>query len=98
MINRDAIALALARAEPQELFALAGEIQGLATLAYIRLKDAPPSVPELLDPDQAAQLCSVHKKWLLKKTRGQSFRRDLGHRTKRFEKEGLLRWRETALP
>ena len=99
MIDRPALEAALAGAKPGELLAAGLEITGRGAAAMAQAKDAPPSsMPELLDPDQAAQLCGVKKKWLLNATKGMVFRSDLGHRTVRFEKQGLSRWLRTALP
>lgn len=94
MIDRSALETALDTAEAPELLALAGELQGRA---WARLSPAPPVLTEILDPDDAARLVGVHRRWLLLNTKGMSFRRDLGHRTKRFDRAGLLAWAKTAI-
>lgn len=94
MIDRSALEAALGAAEAPELLALAGELQGRA---WARLAPAPAIVTEILEPGEAARLVGVHKRWLLDATRGMAFRRDLGHRTKRFDKAGLLTWAKTAI-
>lgn len=94
MIDRSALEAALGAAEAPELLALAGELQGRA---WARLSPAPAVSTEILEPDAAARLVGVHKRWLLDSTKGMSFRRDLGHRTKRFDKAGLLAWARTAV-
>ena len=98
MIDRPALEAAVRDAEPPELFALAGELQGRTFAAAVAGREKASVEFAILDADEAARVCGVTKKWLLQATKGMSFRRDLGHRTKRFEKAGLLRWLRTVGP
>jgi len=86
------------QARVEELPALAGQLEAARVRLQLRLlAPAPPAATEILDPDEAARLVGVHRRWLLDSTKGMSFRRDLGHRTKRFDKAGLLAWAKTAV-
>ena len=86
-------------ARVEELPEVAAALELARVKLHLRLvAPAPAPVTEILDPDQAARLVGVHKRWLLDSTRGMAFRRDLGHRTKRFDKIGLLTWAKTAVP
>lgn len=89
----------VAEADRAKLPALVAQLAAAQAAAAARLMEAPstPIATEILDPDQASRLVGVNKRWLLEQTRGMSFRSDLGHRTKRFDKAGLLAWARTAI-
>ena len=78
-------------ARPQLLAAL---LVGLPAPLAVSAHAAPQPDTELLKPEEAARIARVSQRTLLNVTKGQSFRRQLGHRTIRFEARGLRRWLE----
>jgi hypothetical protein len=90
---RELIAEAPAEVRPRLLAALMIELPAISP------KEGTPAVvpadSELLTPDEAAAMVRVSKRVLLRLTRGQVFRKELGHRTVRFEALGLRRWMRT---
>lgn len=96
------LARLVAEAAPAELAALAGKLREAELLAEMRLRAAPTSAtateaPEpgrLLTPEEALGLMggALSRKWLLRHTKGRSFRRDHGRKVVRFEESGLRRW------
>lgn len=89
---------AAAETPADDLPALVGGLEAAKAAAWSRLMQATPEpgAGELLDPERAAQVAGVSKRWLLENTRGQAFRRDLGRKTVRFDRTGLLRWLRTV--
>jgi hypothetical protein len=89
---REVIADAPAEVRPRLLAALMIELPAISPKERTT---AVPADTELLTPDEAAAMVRVSKRVLLHLTRGQVFRKDLGHRTVRFEALGLRRWMRT---
>lgn len=107
MTARAGILNLVTASSPDELPQLIGDLEAAKAVAWARLvtprTELVPSVPndqeELLTPADAAQLIGgVSAKWLLRRTKGLRCRRDLGRKTVRFEKGGLLRWIGTKTP
>jgi helix-turn-helix protein len=94
MIDRRALEAAVAAAEPNELFAIAGELQGraLAHLVPPQQATAEPTVPdENLSIDEAARRLNVSKDWLYRHGPILPFRVKIGSRVM-FSAAGLARW------
>ena len=87
---REVIDAAPPEARPRLLAALMLELP--ATAPSAGADEGRGAEPELLEPDEAAQIAKVSARTLLRISQGQSFRRQLGHRTVRFEASGLRRW------
>lgn len=90
---REAMDQAPAEARPRLLAALMLELPSAAPTPGAREESDDGS--ELLAPDEAAQIAKVSVRTLLRVSKGQPFRRQLGHRTVRFEGSGLRRWIKT---
>ena len=69
--------------------------------ARVRLRLAEPVLPttaqpsEPIDADRGAAIAGTSKRWLLAKTRGLRFRRDLSRKQPRFDEAGLREWLAT---
>jgi hypothetical protein len=84
------------RLDRAELPAVLGRLVELEWRIRLRLTEAPasPSAPEvrLLDSEAAAVIAGTSERWLLSKTRGLAFRRDLSRKQPRFDEAGLRSW------
>jgi hypothetical protein len=93
-VNLDAEAIE--RAARSELPSLLGRLVELEALVRLRLAEAPAVAAaepwRLLDADAAAAIAGTTKRWLLTKTRGMGFRRDLSRKLPRFDEAGLRTW------
>ena len=87
---REAMDAAPPESRPRLLAALILELPVAAPLAGVQ--DDGSAESELLSPDEAAEIAKVSPRALLQISKGQPFRRALGHRTVRFEASGLRRW------
>lgn len=79
-----------------ELPALLGRLVELEARVRLRLAEipvatAPPPV-NLVDAARAAEIAGTSKRWILWRTRGMQFRRDLSRVKARFDEAGLRRW------
>jgi hypothetical protein len=59
---------------------------------------AAPEADRMLTPDEAAALCGLPRRYLLRATRGKPFRRDFSRKRIRFSEAGLRRWRDSRRP
>lgn len=79
-----------------ELPALLGRLVELEARVRLRLADvstvAPTPAATPIDADRAAEIAATSKRWLLAKTRGMAFRRDLSRKAPRFDEAGLRSW------
>jgi len=79
-----------------ELPTLLGKLTELEARVRLRLAEvpqtAPPSPPQLLGADDAADVAGTSRRWLLAATRGRAFRRDLSRKQPRFDEAGLRSW------
>lgn len=92
-----AIAQAPSEARPGLVVALAARLAhlgaGMSATAHHEPVRSPAVPEEMLTPEQAiAAIGGVNRKWLLRRTKGLRFRRDLSRKVVRFERAGLLRW------
>ena len=82
-------------AQRDELPALLGCLVAAEARCRLRLTEtAAPSAPpaRLLDGDEGATVAGTSKRWLLAKTKGMRFRRDLSRKQPRFDEAGLRAW------
>ncbi len=98
---REALRGALAAAEADDLAGVLGrcaEATALANMAMMEHTNGTTkettTEDKLLTPDDALAILGgrVGRRWLLRRTKGMRFRRDLGVKTIRFEEGGLRRW------
>lgn len=77
-----------------ELPALLGRLVELEARVRIRLVEAPSPAPalRLINADEGAAIAGTSKRWLLSRTRGLGFRRDLSRKRARFDEAGLREW------
>jgi hypothetical protein len=59
---------------------------------------AAPETDRMLTPDEAAAICGLPRRYLLRATRGKPFRRDFSRKRIRFSEIGLRRWRDSRRP
>jgi hypothetical protein len=80
-----------------ELPALLGRLTELEARVRLRLAEppAPKAESRALDPDAAAALAGVSRRWLLEHTRGLACRRDHSRKNVRFDEAGLRAWLTT---
>ena len=78
----------------EDLPRLLGQLAEAEAVARVRLLE-PQSAPEpsrTLDPDEAAAIASVSRRWLLAHTKGLRFRDDKTRKMVRFDERGLRAW------
>ncbi len=89
----------------EELPEVIGQLEAAKAAAWARLTapasngsgnghSAEPAPERFLTPDEALGIIGgdLSRKWLLRHTKGRSFRRDHGRKVVRFEESGLRRW------
>src|SRR5688500_6083221 len=76
-----------------ELPALLGRLVEIEARVRLRLAEVNaatlPAAPRLIDADAAATIAGTSTRWLLAKTRGMRYRRDLSRKQPRFDEDGL---------
>jgi hypothetical protein len=82
----------------QELPTLLGQLAELTARIQLRLQQpqTPEPAPRCLNAEEAARIAGVSKRWLLHRTRGLKFRRDLSRKQQRFDEAGLRAWLTTS--
>jgi hypothetical protein len=94
MIDRPALDALLADADPAELFAIAGELQGRAFAAVTATKKADPPAPpaRFIAPDQAATIAGVPAKRVYDWARNQRWAHRPTRRCLRIDEAAFRNW------